>query len=78
MVFLQNLKSFRLSMKRILFGGLSGSVGILGLLLAGALFVVETITRPKKLNHFDKYTFSPYELGFTSRSSHFSITKRRP
>jgi uncharacterized protein len=62
MVFLQNLKSFRLSMKRILFGGLSGSVGILGLLLAGALFVVETITRPKKLNHFDKYTFSPYEL----------------
>ena len=63
MVFLQNLKSFRLSIKRIIFGGLSGVIGILGLLIAGALFVVETLTRPKKLNHFDKYTFSPYELG---------------
>ncbi len=63
MLFLQNLKSFRLSIKRIIFGSLSGVIGILGLLLAGALFVVETLTRPKKLNHFDKYTFSPYELG---------------
>ena len=71
MVFLQNLKSFRLSLKRILFGGLSGSIGILGLLLAGALFVVETITRPKKLNHFDKYTFSPYELGLPAEAVAF-------
>jgi uncharacterized protein len=71
MVFLQNLKSFRLSMKRILFGSLSGSVGILGLLLAGALFVVETITRPKKLNHFDKYTFSPYELDLPAEAITF-------
>ena len=71
MVFLQNLKSFRLSMKRILFGGLSGSVGILGLLLAGALFVVETITRPKKLNHFDNYTFSPYELDLPAEAVAF-------
>ena len=39
MVFLQNLKSFRLSIKRVIFGGLSGVVGVLGLLLAGALFV---------------------------------------
>jgi len=71
MVFLQNLKSFRLSMKRILFGGLSGGIGILGLLLAGALFVVETLTRPKKLNPFDHYTFSPYELGLPAEAVSF-------
>jgi uncharacterized protein len=63
MLQLQKLKSFRLSLKRIMFGGLSGGIGILGLLFAGALFVVETLTRPKKLNPFDLYTFSPYELG---------------
>jgi len=71
MVFLQNLKSFHLSMKRILFGGLSGSIGILGLLLAGALFVVETITRPKKPNNFDNYAFSPYELGLPAEAVTF-------
>ena len=71
MLFLQNLKSFRLSMKRILFGGLSGSLGILGLLLAGALFVVETLTRPKKPNPFDNYTFSPYELGLPAEAVTF-------
>jgi uncharacterized protein len=71
MLILQNLKSFRLSIKRILFGSLSGGIGILGLLLAGALFVVETLTRPKKLNHFDKYTFSPYELGLPAEAVTF-------
>lgn len=71
MLFLQNLKSFRLSIKRIVFGSLSGGIGILGLLLAGALFVVETLTRPKKLNHFDKYTFSPYELGLPAEAVTF-------
>jgi fermentation-respiration switch protein FrsA (DUF1100 family) len=71
MAFLQKLKSFRLSIKRIIFGSLSGGIGILGLLLAGALFVVETLTRPKKLNHFDKYTFSPYELGLPAEPVKF-------
>ncbi len=71
MLFLQNLKSFRLSMKRILFGGLSGSIGILGLLLAGALFAVEMLIRPKKLNPFDNYAFSPYELGLPAEAVTF-------
>ena len=71
MLFLQNLKSFPLSIKRILFGRLSGGIGILGLLLAGALFVVETLTRPKKLNPFDHYTFSPYELGLPAEEVTF-------
>jgi fermentation-respiration switch protein FrsA (DUF1100 family) len=71
LLFLQNLKSFHLSIKRILFGGLSGGIGILGLLLAGALFAVETLTRPKKLNPFDHYAFSPYELGLPAEAVTF-------
>jgi fermentation-respiration switch protein FrsA (DUF1100 family) len=71
MLYLQNLKSFRLSIKRILFGGLSGGLGILGLLLAGALFVVETLTRPKKPRPFDNYAFSPYELGLPAEAVTF-------
>ena len=76
MLLLQNLKSFRLSMKRILFGSLSGSIGIVGLLLAGALFVVETLTRPKKLNPFDRYAFSPYELGLPAETVTFPSLNR--
>ncbi len=63
MLQLQNLMLFRPHLKRVLFGGLSGSVGVLGLVFAGAIFVVETLIRPKKRNTFDHYTFSPYELG---------------
>lgn len=72
MVQLQNLKSFRLSLKRILFGGLSGGIGVVGLLLGGAIFVVETLTRPKKLTSFDRYTVSPYELGLPAEPVTFS------
>jgi len=72
MLQLQNLKSFRLSLKRILFGGLSGGIGIVGLLLGGAIFVVEIITRPKKLNSFDSYAFSPYELDLPAEAVTFT------
>jgi uncharacterized protein len=58
----ENVKRFRPSMKHMLYGGLGGSVGILGLIFAGALYVVETVRRPKKRGNFDDYTFSPYEL----------------
>jgi uncharacterized protein len=63
MLQLQNLKLFRFPLKRFLFGSLSGGIGVVGVLLAGAVYVVEVITRPKKHNNFDLYTFSPYELG---------------
>ncbi len=62
MLQLQNVKLVHLSMKRIVFGGVSGSIGILGLLFALAVYVVESLIRPKKYNVFDLYTFSPYEL----------------
>jgi fermentation-respiration switch protein FrsA (DUF1100 family) len=74
---LQNLKSFRLSMKRLLLGGLSGSIGIVGILLAGALFVVEILTRPKKLHSFDHYTISPYELGLPAEKVTFPSLHRK-
>ena len=45
----QNFKRFRPSLKHILFGGLGGSVGMLGIIFAGALYVVETVRRPKNL-----------------------------
>lgn len=51
------------SPKQILFGGLGGSVGILGVLFAVAVYIVELITRPKRLTTFvDLYTFTPFEL----------------
>src|SRR6266487_4277758 len=53
----------RPSLKTILFGGLGGSVGVLGVLFAVGLYIVETLTRPKRsTNMFDLYTFSPYEF----------------
>jgi uncharacterized protein len=58
----QNVKRFRPSLKYLLYGGLGGSVGVLGIIFAGALYVVEAIRRPKKRGIFDDYTYSPYEL----------------
>ncbi len=63
MVQSHNLKHFHPSLKQVIYGGLSGGVGALGVVFAGAIFIVEVLTRPKKLNNFDLYTFSPYELG---------------
>lgn len=50
------------SLKHILFGGLGSSVGLLGIMLSVALYVVEKLTHPKKRGTFDEYTISPYEL----------------
>jgi fermentation-respiration switch protein FrsA (DUF1100 family) len=47
------------------------------MLLAGALFVVEVLTRPKKLNHFDRYTVSPYELGIPAETVTFPSFHRK-
>ena len=59
---LQNVRLPRPSLKQILYSGLGGGVSILGIMLAIALYVVDTITRPKKRNAFDLYAVSPYEL----------------
>jgi fermentation-respiration switch protein FrsA (DUF1100 family) len=60
------------SLKQILFGGLGGSVGVLGVLFAVAVYIVETITRPKRLAIFsDVYTFTPFELNLPAEEVTF-------
>lgn len=59
----QNIGRGSPSLKQILLGGLGGSVGIMGVLFAVAVYIVETIIHPKRLVNFsDLYTFSPFEL----------------
>jgi uncharacterized protein len=63
MSYLPNVHISRPSLKAILFGGLGSSVGVLGVLLAVGLYIVQALTRPKRIMHFmDLYTFSPYEF----------------
>ncbi len=62
MLQLHKIKPSRLSLKRLLFGGLGGSVGALGIIFAVSLYIVETLIRPKKHTVFDTYKFSPFEL----------------
>jgi fermentation-respiration switch protein FrsA (DUF1100 family) len=68
MLQLQNFKSIHPSLKQIVVSGLSGAIGAVGILFAIALFVVETLIRPKKINPFDLYTFSPYELAIPAEA----------
>jgi fermentation-respiration switch protein FrsA (DUF1100 family) len=67
----QNVKKFHPSLKYLLYGGLGGSVGVLGIILAGALYVVESVRRPKKRGIFDDYTYSPYELDLPAEAVTF-------
>jgi len=69
---LQQVKRLRPSLKHLVFGGLGGSVGILGIIFAGGLYVVETLRRPKKRGQFDDYTYSPYELDLPAEVVAFS------
>ena len=60
----QHVRQFRPSLKQIVFGGLGSGIGLLGIVCAVALYVVEVIIRPKKKLLFrDLFTFSPFELG---------------
>lgn len=52
----------RSSLKRILFGGLGGTLGVCTLIGAVSIYLVEMLTRPKKLLPFSEYTFTPFEL----------------
>lgn len=45
---------------------------MLGLLFGVALYLVEALTRPKKVQQFDNYTFSPYEFGLPAESIVFA------
>ncbi|HZR44723.1 MAG TPA: alpha/beta hydrolase [Ktedonobacteraceae bacterium] len=68
---LQNIKGSHPSLKQILLGGLGGSVGIMGVIIGVAMYIVETLTRPKRLAPFALYTFSPFELGLPAEEVTF-------
>ena len=47
-------------------------MGVLGVLFAVGLYIVETLTRPKRsTNTFDLYTFSPYEFNLPAEEVTF-------
>jgi fermentation-respiration switch protein FrsA (DUF1100 family) len=63
----------RPSLKQIVFGGLSGGIGVLGIIFAVALYIVETLIRPKRLTNFiEQYTFSPFELDLPAEEVAFA------
>jgi pimeloyl-ACP methyl ester carboxylesterase len=65
---LKNIRLFRPSLKHVLFG-------VLGALLAVAMYVVETLVRPtRKRSAFDDYTFSPFELDLPAENVTFPPT----
>jgi fermentation-respiration switch protein FrsA (DUF1100 family) len=59
------------SWKQIIFGGVGGTLGVLGVLGGVSLYLVETLTRPKKPDPFSSYTFTPYELGLPGEAITF-------
>ncbi|HVB75141.1 MAG TPA: alpha/beta hydrolase [Ktedonobacteraceae bacterium] len=71
----QNHKFPRFSLKRLLFGGLGGGVGLMGITLAVSLYIVETIIRPQKRTVYDSYKFSPFELELPAEEVLFTPTE---
>jgi len=72
MVQLPNLKLSHRSLKRLVFGGLSGSVGLASVFLVVSLYIVESLTRPKKYrNRIETYKFSPFELDLPAEEVFF-------
>lgn len=62
----------RQSLKHILLGGISGGIGILGVIFAVALYIVETLIRPRRSGTFvDLYTFTPFELNLPAEEIAF-------
>ncbi|GER88868.1 alpha/beta hydrolase [Dictyobacter vulcani] len=66
-----NVRYPRPSLKSLLWGSLGGSAGILAVIIGVGLYIVETLTRPKRLATFALYTFSPFELGIPAEDVTF-------
>lgn len=57
---------------RILLGMLGSCIGISGAIVAVGFYIVETLTRPKRLeNLYDIYTFTPFELNLPAEEVTF-------
>lgn len=72
---LSSLQIRRPSWKHIIFGGVGGTLGVLSLMCGAAIYLVEALTRPQKLDPFADYTFSPFELGLPAETVAFSPHK---
>jgi pimeloyl-ACP methyl ester carboxylesterase len=59
---LRTPKIHRPSWKQLIFGSVGGTLGILTLCGGVAIYLVDALTRPKKLQPFANYTFTPFEL----------------
>jgi fermentation-respiration switch protein FrsA (DUF1100 family) len=76
MVQLPSLKLSQRSLKRLIYGGLSGSIGVAGAIIAVSLYIVETLTRPKKYkSRIETYKFSPFELDLPAEEVFFPPEK---
>jgi fermentation-respiration switch protein FrsA (DUF1100 family) len=69
---LSSLKLRRPSLKQVIFGGVGGTIGVLSLLCGAAIYLVDALTRPKKLAPFADYTFTPFELDLPAENVAFS------
>jgi uncharacterized protein len=73
MLNLKNKHLPRPSLKQVVLGGISGGIGVVGIIFVVALYIVETLTRPKRISGFiELYTFSPYELNIPAEDVTFS------
>lgn len=60
------------SLKRVLWGGIGSSLGVLSALVGVGLYIVDTITRPRRIEGFaDLYTFTPFELNLPAEEVTF-------
>ncbi len=68
---LKRLRLPHLSFKSLVLAGLGGIVGLLGGIVGVGIYIVDTVTRPKRLASFALYTFSPFELGIPAEEVTF-------
>lgn len=62
----------RPSLKQIFVGSLGGGIGIMSILLGVAAYIVNTLTRPQRIDNFaDLYTFTPFELNLPAEEVTF-------
>jgi uncharacterized protein len=68
---LSTSKTWRPSLKHIIFGGVGGTLGAFSVLCGVAIYLVETLIRPQKPSAFSGYTFTPFELDLPAESVAF-------
>ncbi len=75
MLKLQHMSLPQPTFKSTIISGVSGGLGIIGMIVAVALYIVHTITQPKRSVGFNEdYKISPYELELPAEEVTFSPT----